>query len=75
MLVPSGELSNLLEDSSPLDGKTPLLGEFVLDKDGVPTSKGVVHSNEKVLKDKVLPEMASVLSKDYKEIEGVGVVF
>jgi len=77
MLVPSGELDSLLEESSaePLNGSTPLLGEFVLDKDGIPQKKGTVHSNEKVIKDNVWPELSSILAKQYTEVEGVGVIF
>lgn len=77
MLVPSGELSNLLEASNagPLDGSTPLLGEFVLDKDGIPQEKGTLHSNDTVIKENVWPELKSILAKEYTEVDGVGVVF
>jgi len=76
MLVPSGELNNLLDASGEkLDGKTPLLGEFALDKSGIPEKKGKTLSNDEVLKGNVFPQVSSILSKQYTEVKGVGVVF
>jgi len=77
MLVGSKNLDTLLRDTGlpPLDGKTPLMGELVLGKDGLPEKKGKVMSNEEVFKSKSWPELSSILSKEYKEIAGVGVVF
>lgn len=73
MLVPSGELSNLLEGHT-LSGATPLMGELVTAADGLPT-KGKILTNEEVLKNDVWPVFTSVLNRDYQEVEGVGVVF
>ena len=73
-LVPSNNLDNMLGGKA-LDGKTPLLGELVLDKEGVPVKTGKVLSNEEVFKAKAWPEFSSILSREYKEISGVGVVF
>lgn len=75
-LLPSNNLDTLLRDSGSkgLDGKTPLLGELVLDKDGIPVKTGKALTNEEVFKAKVWPEFSSILSREYKEIAGVGVV-
>lgn len=76
MLVSSGELDNFLKDSSAtLDGTTPLLGQFVLNKDGIPEKKGDVLTNDDVVKGDVFPELSSILAKKHVEVEGVGVIF
>ena len=76
-LVPSNNLDSMLRDtgSKALDGKTPLLGELVLDSEGIPVKTGKVLTNEEVFKAKAWPEFSSILSREYKEIGGVGVVF
>eukprot|EP00567_Pseudictyota_dubia_P005841 CAMPEP_0197449642 /NCGR_PEP_ID=MMETSP1175-20131217/22348_1 /TAXON_ID=1003142 /ORGANISM="Triceratium dubium, Strain CCMP147" /LENGTH=303 /DNA_ID=CAMNT_0042981837 /DNA_START=39 /DNA_END=950 /DNA_ORIENTATION=- len=75
MLSPSNNLDTLLRDTgSALDGKSPLMGELVMGKDGLP-QKGKILSNEDVVKNNVWPEFASILNKEYKEVEGVGNVF
>lgn len=75
-LLPSDNLDSLLlnSGSKEIDGKTPLLGELVLDKDGIPVKTGKVLTNEEVFKTKAWPEFNSVLNREYKEISGVGVV-
>lgn len=75
-LVPSDDLDDRLRGAGcgDLDGKTPLLGELVCDADGVPTKIGKVMTNEEVYKAKVWPEFTSILSREYKEIPGVGVI-
>jgi len=75
MLCPANNLDTLLKNSgSTLDGKTPLMGELVNGKDGLP-QKGKILSNEDVVKTNAWPEFTSVLKKEYKEVEGVGVNF
>lgn len=76
-LVPSNDLDTRLRDTGckALDGKTPLLGELVLDKEGIPVKTGTLLTNEEVFKKKVWPEFSSILSREYKEIPGLGVVF
>uniref|UniRef100_A0A7S2DVW1 Uncharacterized protein n=1 Tax=Helicotheca tamesis TaxID=374047 RepID=A0A7S2DVW1_9STRA len=74
MLVPSGNLEDHLPEGSKLAGSTPLCGELSMGKDGLPTL-GKVLTNEEVVKKNVWPDFVSVLKKDYKEIEGVGVVW
>jgi len=74
MLCPSGKLPNLLEGAN-INGKTPLMGELILGEDLVPTGIGKVLSNEEVVNTGSWPEFSSILKKDFKEIEGVGVVF
>lgn len=76
-LVPSNNLDTLLANSGSksLDGKTPLLGELVYGSDGIPVKTGKIMSNEDVFKAKAWPEFTSILSREYKEIPGVGVVF
>ena len=73
-LVPSNNLDSMLRGTA-LDGKTPLLGELVLDSDVIPVKTGTVMTNEEVFKAKAWPEFSSILSREYKEIGGVGVVF
>ena len=75
-LLPSNNLDVLLRGTGckALDGATPLLGELVLDKDGMPVKTGKIMSNEEVFKSKTWPEFSSILSSEYKEIAGVGVV-
>lgn len=77
-LLPSNNLDSLLRDTMAgtkgLDGKTPLFGELVLGKDGIPVSTGKVLTNEDVFKAKAWPEFTSILSREYKEIPGLGVV-
>lgn len=75
MLCPSNNLDSLLRDAdATLDGNSPLMGELITGKDGLP-QKGKILSNEEVVNKNVWPEFTSVLKKEYKEIEGVGVVF
>lgn len=76
-LVPSNNLDALLRvaGGQPLDGKTPLLGELVCDKNGVPTKIGKILTNEEVYKANAWPEFTSILSREYKEIPGIGNVF
>merc|ERR1719491_60719 len=68
-LVPSNNLESRLRDTGckALDGKTPLLGELVLDEDGIPTKVGEVMTNEEVFSTKTWPELCSVLNREYKE--------
>lgn len=75
-LLPSNNLDALLRDAggNELDGKTPLLGELVLDKDGIPEKTGKTLTNEEVFSAKAWPEFTSILNREYKEIPGVGVV-
>jgi len=75
-LLPSNNLDSLLRDtgSKALDGKTPLLGELIVDKEGIPVKTGKVLTNEEVFSEKVWPEFTSILNREYKEIPGVGVV-
>lgn len=76
MLVPSGELENLIKASGAEipSGETPLLGELVTGKDGLP-EKGKILTNEEVYKANVWPEFSSILNKEYREVEGVGVIW
>lgn len=77
-LVPSNNLDALLRGTGckALDGKTPLLGELVYGKDGVPTKIGKVLTNEEVFKAKdTWVQFSSILSREYREVPGVGVVF
>lgn len=75
-LLPSNNLDSLLRDTGckAIDGKTPLLGELVLDKDGIPVKTGKVLTNEDVFKANAWPDLTSILNREYKEIPGVGVV-
>ena len=78
MLCPTGQSEKLVMengDGVALSGKTPLMGELVLDGNGVPVKLGKVLSNDEVVKGNVWPELSSILKKDYFEVEGVGVVF
>jgi len=74
LLCPTGELSNVLVDHK-IDGDTPLMGNFILGSDEIPTKKGQISTNQEVIDSKVWPEFTSILEKKYREVEGVGVVF
>jgi hypothetical protein len=74
ILCPTGNLEGVLAGAK-IDGKSPLLGQFQLGKDGVPVSSGKALNNEEVMKSNVWPEFVSILNKKYREVEGVGVVF
>lgn len=76
MLCDTEDLEGILKATGKIvDGKTGLLGEFEYGKDGVPTKVGKVLNNDEVLASGVWPEFVSVLKKEYREVEGVGVVF
>jgi hypothetical protein len=73
MLVPSGELPVLLDGFVPT-GSTPLMGELVKGKDGLP-AKGKILTNDEVVKTNAWPTFNAILKKEYLDIPGVGVVF
>lgn len=52
MICPTGDVSSLLADVK-LDGQTPLMGQFVLGSDGVPTKTGDILNNELVVERKI----------------------
>ena len=70
ILCDTGDLEGVM-GGNVVDGKTPLKGELAVD--GKAGSK--VLSNEEVVKSGDWPIMSSILKKEYKEVEGVGVVF
>lgn len=76
MLCPTADLEGALGATGKIvDGKTGLMGEFEYGKDGVPTKVGKVLNNDDVVASGVWPEFNSILKKEYREVEGVGVVF
>lgn len=76
-LVPSSNLESMLRDTGckALDGETPLLGELILDNDGIPMKIGKAMTNEEVFNTQRWPVLSSILNRQYIEIPGVGVVF
>lgn len=74
MLVPSENLDACL-DGFQTKGTTPLLGQFTLGNDGVPSAIGKTLTNEEVVQSNVWPTFSSVLKKEFHEVEGVGVVW
>ena len=74
ILCPTGNLQGVLGGAM-VDGKSPLLGQFQMGKDGVPVSAGKPLTHEEVMKSSVWPEFVSILNKNYREVEGLGVVF
>ncbi|CAB9504355.1 AMP-binding enzyme [Seminavis robusta] len=74
MLVPSDNLDEQLKGFE-LSGSTPLLGQFTLGSDGVPTSLGQTLTNDQVLQDNAWPTFAAILKKEFHDVEGVGVVW
>lgn len=74
MLCPTGDVDSLIGGDKVVDGKTALLGELVVGSDGS-VKTGKVLSNDEVVKSGVWPEFNSILNKDYREVEGVGVVW
>lgn len=74
MVVPSDNL-HLYVPPNAITIDTPLAGQFQLDKDGIPTGLGPTLTNGQVLQGKVWPDMSSILQKQFRTIEGVGVIF
>lgn len=74
MLVPSENLDDHLE-SYQVTGSSPLLGQFKLDKDGIPTGVAGTLTNDQVSKENVWATYNSILKKEYHEVEGVGVIW
>lgn len=74
MLVPSENLDDFVGKFN-LSGSTPLMGQFTLDKDGVPTGVGKTMTNDEVVKANAWPTFTSILKKEFHEVEGVGVIF
>jgi len=76
MLCPVDDSQSLVDATGKeVSGTTPLLGELELGQDGVPTKKGKVMTNDEVVKSGVWPEFSSILKMEYREVEGVGVIF
>jgi len=74
MIVPSNNLDTHMVGSSVTDS-TPLAGELVLDKAGVPVKLGKTLTNKQVVEKKLWPTYVSVLEKKYHEVDGIGVIF
>lgn len=74
MLVPSENLDEYV-DGFEIQGSTPLLGQFTLGGDGVPTAIGKTKTNDEVVQSKVWPTFSLILKKEFHEVEGVGVVW
>ncbi len=75
MLVPAeGVLENLTFPFT-INADSPLMGRFVLDKDGLPIGVEKPLTNKEVFDKRVWPTYASVLRKEYIDIPGKGVVF
>lgn len=74
MVVPSENLDEHLEGAE-LAGGTPLLGQFQMGSDGVPTGLGKTLTNDQVVKENAWPTFSSVLKKEFHEVDGVGVVW
>jgi hypothetical protein len=74
MIVPSDNLDTYVNEAT-ITADTPLAGEMVLDKAGVPVSLGKILTNQQVVASKVWPTYSSILEKKFHEVEGVGVMF
>lgn len=76
MLCPTDDVEGALKATGKtVSGTTPLMGELVVGQDGIPTKTGKALSNDEVVKSGKWPEFSSILKKEYREVEGVGVVF
>ena len=75
MIVPSDNLDTHLPDGFKVDGSTPLLGELKCDANGIPTGLGKIQTNDQVRESGVWSTYSRILSRDYHEVEGVGVIF
>jgi len=73
-VVPADNLSEHL-DGVTIDGKTPFLGEFVFDANGIPTGTGKIQTNDEVSKSGVLDTFSKIISKEFHIVEGEGVVW
>jgi hypothetical protein len=74
MVVPSNNLDSHI-DMKLIHYKTPLAGQFVLDKVGIPTGLGPTLTNEQVYESKFWPTYCNVLDRKFHLVEGVGVIF
>lgn len=74
VLCDTGDVDSVM-GGAVVDGKTPLMGELKVDSNGIPNALGKVLTNEEVVKSGVWPQMASILNKQYSEVQGIGVVF
>jgi len=74
MLVPSENLDEYLEGFE-ISGNTPLLGQFTLGSDGVPTGLGKTLTNDEVIQENTWPTFSAILKKEFHEVDGVGVVW
>jgi len=74
MLVPSENLTDLLGGAQ-ISGSTPLLGQFTVGSNGVPSGVGKTMTNDEVVKANALPTFASILKKEFHEVDGEGVVW
>lgn len=75
MLVPAEGLLDSLTYSLTINEDSPLMGRFVLDNKGIPTGVDKPLTNKEVLDKREWSTYASVLHKEYLEIQGKGVVF
>lgn len=74
-VIPADNLDDLLPDGFEITGSTPLLGELVVDANGIPTKTGKVMTNDEVTKSGIWDTYNKVLNREYHEVEGVGVVW
>jgi acyl-CoA synthetase (AMP-forming)/AMP-acid ligase II len=74
VLCDTGDLEGVMGGNS-VDGSSPLMGELKVDSSGMPSGISKVLSNEEVVANGAWPQFASILKKQYSEVEGVGVVF
>lgn len=74
MLVSSENLDDYLEGFA-ISGATPLLGELVVDANGIPTGVGKTKTNEEVFQSGTLDTYSKVLNREFHVVDGVGVVW
>lgn len=74
-VVPADNLDTLLPEGFAVSGDTPLLGELLLDAKGIPTGVGKVKTNAQVIESGVWETYNKILSREYHEVGGVGVVW
>ena len=73
--VPAEGLLETLTFHHTINADTPLMGRFVLGKDGVPIGLEKPLTNKEVLENNEWPIYASILRREYINVEGKGVVF
>jgi hypothetical protein len=74
MVVPSNNLDSHI-DLKLINHKTPLVGQFIYDKDGIPMGLGPTLTNAEVYETKHWSTYSNILDRKFHVVEGAGIIF